>query len=96
MNQSLRDFSDRHFEVVFCDSSYDEWAKKKGRYGKKTLGEFQRYEDASMFQKATIAGLKRLGFHKQAAFPIGWYVTLHGAMGPLSHREIIHQMPKSQ
>lgn len=92
MNQSLRDFSDRHFIIRFQSSVWD-----KGGAGSTTLGRFQRYEDASRFQKDVIQDLKRQGFHKRCTFPIGWYLTLYGVHQPWPHDEwpmVLHYVPK--
>lgn len=72
----------------------------KGGAGGTILGRFQRYEDASQFQKDVIRDLKQGGFHKRCTFPIGWYLTLLGVMQswpyPEEWDQVVHYIPDTR
>lgn len=91
MNQSLRDFSDRHFEVVFVSGPYCKIGQHRER-----LGRFKHYADASSFQKDTIRGLKETPFQVTMGFPPGQYIKLYSVMQPWTDAQwpmYLHRIP---
>ena len=89
MNQNLRDFSDRHFEVVFTAS----WYSRIGPI-RETLWQFQRYEDASRFQKSLIYAARWSYLEHVTGLPPGQYIKLYGAAGPLVGEHVRPPEPK--
>ena len=82
MNQNLRDFSDRHFEVVFL-----EWLPRSLSYKHHKLATFERYEEASRFQKGLTRSYKKAGMGLSQGFPVGNYIRNYSVMKPYSERD---------
>lgn len=94
MNQSLRDFSDRHFEVVFVSGPYCKIGQHRER-----LGRFKHYADASAFQKDTCYALQWSTLEQRTGFPPGQYIKLYSVPKPWNDpqwEQIVHYVPDTR